>query len=106
MQIVIPRFRVGWIFITPGALVALVEAKEDPETLVYRHIQGDWGDVGPAGWAENDYALRHGERLVSVYHTRHGRKLWVITEADRFASTILVPEDQNSLKGDHRAKDC
>jgi hypothetical protein len=92
-QIVIPRFRVGWILIAPGALVALVESQEDPRTFVSRHLEGDWGDVGPADWAENEYALRHGERLVSVYHTRHGRKLWVVTEANRYATTILLPHD-------------
>ncbi len=95
MPIVIPRFRPGWIVVTPGALVALVEAKEDPETLVYRHVQGDWGDVGPAERAENEYALRHGERLVSVYHTRHGRELHVVTEASRFASTVRLPEEDH-----------
>ena len=93
MQIVIPRFRVGWMVITPGAHVALLEAQESPESLVYRHIQGDWGDVGPADWAENEYAARHGERLFSVYHTRHGRKILVSTDANRYATTILLPED-------------
>jgi hypothetical protein len=93
VQIVIPRFRVGWMVITPGALVALLETQESPESLVYRHIQGDWGDVSPADWAENDYAARHGERLFSVYHTRHGRKILVLTEANRYATTILLPED-------------
>jgi hypothetical protein len=101
VQIVIPRFKPGWIVITPGALVALVEAKEHPEALIYRHVQGDWGDVGPAEWAENDYALRHGERLVSVYHTRHGRELHVMTEPGRIISTIAVPEE----KGERHAED-
>jgi hypothetical protein len=93
VQIVIPRFRVGWILITPGALVALVEAKENPRAFVYRHIEGDWGDVGSSDWAANEAALRAGERLLSVYHTRQGRKLWVITEGNRYATTILLPEE-------------
>jgi hypothetical protein len=93
VQIVIPRFRVGWMVITPGALVALLEAREDPKTFVYRHMEGDWSDVGPADWAANEYGVRHGERLFSVYHTRHGRKLWVVTEANRYATTILLSED-------------
>jgi hypothetical protein len=79
--------------ISPGALVALVESGEDPRTFVYRHLQGDWGDLSPAGWAENEYALRHGERLFSIYHTRHSRRLHVITEANRFATTILLPNE-------------
>jgi hypothetical protein len=93
VQIVIARFKVGWLLITPGALVALVEAQETPESFVYRHIQGDWGDVSPEDWAENEYAVAHSERLFSVYYTRHGRKLWVITEANRYATTILLPEE-------------
>jgi hypothetical protein len=93
VRIVVPRFRVGWMLITPGALVALVEAQEDPKDFVSRHIQADWGDVGPDDWAENEYALWHGERLFSIYHTKHGRKLWIITEANRYATTILLPED-------------
>jgi hypothetical protein len=105
VQIVIPRFKPGWIVITPGALVALVEAKEAPETLIYRHIQGDWGDVGPADWAENDYALRHGERLVSVYHTRHGRELRVMTEPNRLASMIVAFEAERPTKGGRHAED-
>ena len=79
--------------ITPEALVALIESQEDPRVFVSRHFEGDWGDVGPAKWAENEFAVRHGEPLFSVYHTRHGRKLWVVTEANRYATTILLPED-------------
>ncbi|HEX4497252.1 MAG TPA: hypothetical protein VIE43_16385 [Thermoanaerobaculia bacterium] len=105
MSIVVPRFKPGWIVITPGALVALVEAKEDPETLIYRHIRGDWGDVGPADWAENEYALRHGERLISVYHTRHGRELRVMTEPDRIASVVVALETERPTKGDPDAED-
>ena len=93
MRIFPPQFTVGWMVVTPGALVAFLESQEDPRTFVYRHLQGDWGDMSPAGWAENDYALKHGERLVSTYHTRHGRKLYVVTEASRFAATILLPHE-------------
>ena len=98
MQIVIPRFRVGWMVMTPGALVALLESQEDPKTFVSRHTQGDWGDVGPEEWARNEYAVTHGERLFSVYHTRHGRKLRVVTEPSRYATTILLPDDQSEGK--------
>lgn len=94
MQIVIPRFRVGWMLVTPEALVALVESQEDPRAFVSRHLQGDWGDVGPVDWAKNECALRHGERLFSTYHTRHGRTLSVVTEANRYATTILLPEER------------
>jgi hypothetical protein len=98
VHIISPRFTVGWMVITPRALVALVEAQEDPKSFIYRHIKGDWGDLGPEGWAENEYALRHGERLFSIYQTRHGRRLFVLTEANRYATTILLPEDYATLK--------
>jgi len=93
VHIISPRFTVRWVILTPGALVALVESQEDPKSFVYRHMKGDWGDLGPAEWAENEYAVRHSERLFSVYHTRHGRTLHVVTEANRYATTILLPED-------------
>jgi hypothetical protein len=93
VHIISPRFTVRWLIITPRALVALVEAQEDPKSFIYRHVKGDWGDLGPEGWAENEYAVRHGERLFSIYQTRHGRQLYVLTEANRYATTILVPED-------------
>lgn len=98
MQVLTPRFRVRWIVITPEALFALIEAEEDPKALVLRHLQGDWGDVGPDVWAENEQAMRQGERLFSVYHTRHGRKLQVVTEANRYATTILVPRDDSERR--------
>lgn len=95
MHIFAARFTIGWMVITPRALVALVESQEDPRDFVNRHLKGDWGDVGPDGWAENEYAVRHGERLVSAYQTRHGRKLYVVTEANRYSTTVLVPGELN-----------
>ena len=98
MYIIRPRFMVGWLVITPRALVALLEAQEDPKDFVYRHVKGDWGDVDPEEWAENEYAVSHAERLFSVYHTRHGRKLFMVTEGNRYATTILLPEDYANLQ--------
>lgn len=97
MHVISPRFMIRWMVVTPGALVALVESREDPKSFIHRQIKGDWGDVGPEEWAENEYALGHGERLFSVYHTKHGRKLWVVTEATRYSTTILLPEDDSPL---------
>jgi hypothetical protein len=93
VQIISPRFSVGWLILTPGALFALVEAQEEPRTYVARHLRGDWGDCGPVEWAVNQCSFRHGERLFSVYHTRHGRTMWVITEASRPTTTILLPHE-------------
>ena len=97
-QIISPRFTVGWLILTPGALLALIESREDPRDFVSRHIQGDWGDIGPDEWTDNEYALRHGEQLFSIYHTRHGRKLWVVTEGNRYATTILLPPEKPERK--------
>lgn len=90
MQVVVPRFTVHRMLMTPGALVALVEAQEDPRSYVYRHIQGDWGDVEPDVWAENEFAVKHGEPLFSIYHTRHGRTIWIVTEGSRYSTTIML----------------
>jgi hypothetical protein len=58
-----------------------------------RHCHGDWGDVCPADQQSNQEALVNGDRLLSAYEDRHGQKFWIITEADRSATTILLPED-------------
>ena len=58
-----------------------------------RHVAGDWGEVGPADAAENELSLKEGLRLMSVYSLKNGTKIWVITEADRSATTFLLPED-------------
>ena len=58
-----------------------------------RHFSGDWGDVDQHDKAANDRALRDGDRLLSAYHAPDGTKFWIITEADRSATTVLLPED-------------
>jgi hypothetical protein len=58
-----------------------------------RHARGDWGDVGPVDWQMNQMALEDGDRLLSVYYDENGVKFWIITEADRSATTVLLPED-------------
>ncbi len=76
---------------TPGALEHI--GIEEMLTAFYRHIQGDWGDVSPADQRSNDHAVQHGMRIVSAYHSKKGQKFWIITEADRSATTILLPEE-------------
>lgn len=78
---------------TPGALAALEQAGESPTTYLDRHAAGDWGDVGTEDYQENELSLDKELRLFSVYHTRCGDTLWVITEADRSATTILMPAE-------------
>jgi len=66
---------------------------EDVQEALGRHIAGDWGDVCPEDWHENELSLREGFRLLSAYKSAAGEKFWVITEADRSATTVLMPED-------------
>ena len=86
-----PKFPVGQTVITCTALAVL--SALDIAGALYRHQRGDWGDVAkPAGQA-TERALKHGERLLSVYRTADGTKFWIITEWDRSATTVLLPED-------------
>ena len=84
-------FPLGQVVATPGAMADLPpEARLD---ALRRHARGDWGDTGPEDSAENELALKEGFRLFSVYHAPDGTKFWVITEADRSATTILLPSE-------------
>jgi len=87
------RFRLGQLVATPGALKAIAEAGQEPLEFLARHQAGDWGEVSAEDQAENEYSLAHGLRLLSAYRTAKGVKLWVITEADRSVTTILLPEE-------------
>jgi len=86
-------FPLGQIVATPGALAALERAKQPPTCFLARHAIGDWGELDPPDVAENKYSLIHGFRLLSSYQTDDGEKLWIITEADRSATTLLLPEE-------------
>jgi len=66
---------------------------EDVALALSRHVQGDWGDVSDEDRAENEFALGERLRLFSVYHDRSGTKFWIITEADRSSTCVLLPED-------------
>ena len=87
------RFELGRIVATPGALRALEEAGQSPWEYLARHLRGDWGELSEEDRRENELSLQEGFRLLSAYRTKTGRKLWVITEADRSATTILTPEE-------------
>lgn len=87
------RFPLGQLAMTPGADAAMTEAGHIPPEFLLRHQHGDWGDLDAFDQQQNELALRHGNRLLSAYHTRLAAKLWVITEADRSATTLLLPEE-------------
>ena len=84
-------FQPGQIVATPGAL-ELAEQGIDLLSYLQRHLEGDWGDLCPEDKAENDFSLANGYRLLSAYDTPCG-KLWIITEADRSATTFLLPDE-------------
>lgn len=88
-----PRFALGRLVATPGALKALEDAGQDPMQFVARHQAGDWGELGEEDKQENEFSVSHGLRILSAYHTALGESLWVITEADRSATTLLLPEE-------------
>lgn len=87
------RFQLGLVVATPGALAALQSAREDGQRLLARHAAGDWGELSAEDRAENDYALSAGLRLLSAYALRDGERIWVITEADRSVTTLLLPDE-------------
>ncbi len=76
----------------PGALEALRQAGKDPLHLLSRHASGDWGDLDAQDRRENERSLKHGWRVLSSYPVRE-KTIWVITEADRSVTTILLPEE-------------
>jgi hypothetical protein len=87
----VQTFALGNVVITPNALGQLTPA--DIQLGLQRHQAGDWGDLGEEDWKENDNALRTGLRLLSSYRSSGGVTFWIITESDRSATTLLMPED-------------
>jgi hypothetical protein len=88
-----PLFTLGHVVATPGALTAIGKAGQQPGDFLARHVSGDWGEVPPEDIKENELSVQHGFRLLSAYRTSAGDRLWVITEADRSSTCILLPEE-------------
>jgi hypothetical protein len=82
----------GRVVATPGAMKLLSEMGEDPFGYIARHAAGDWGDLCAFDRRQNEIALRECYRIFSSYDVSAGR-LWIITEADRSVTTILLPEE-------------
>lgn len=85
------KFRLGSIYATGNAL-SLIEPTDAFKALE-RHSQCDWGNIDPEDNGLNEIALVEGSRLLSVYKDRYGETFWIITEADRSSTTVLLPED-------------
>ena len=90
------KFQLGQTVMTSG-VAAEIEANPPFGQHVHeslgRHAQGDWGDLCPEDRKENNLSLKNGFRLLSAYEKPGLPKIWIITEADRSATTILFPEE-------------
>jgi hypothetical protein len=86
-------FALGDLVATPEALAALERSEQEPETFLTLHEQGDWGEISAEDKAANTLALITGERILSAYRTALGEHLWIITEADRSSTCILLPDE-------------
>jgi hypothetical protein len=87
------RFPLGRIAATPGVLQALAEAEHTPLEFIARHAAGDWGELDEHDRQENELSLVHGFRLLSAYTLSNGTRIWIITEADRRVTTLLLPSE-------------
>src|SRR5687767_9780434 len=88
-KIPIALFHLGRIISTSNGLSKLDNA--DIRGALERHHAGDWGEVEESDRHANDRALQQGGRLFSSYRSGRGVKFWIITEADRSATTVLLP---------------
>ena len=87
-------FPLGKIVATPGALSLLARSGVNPAELLERHRLGDWGEVPPEDASENDFSVRNGFRILSSYRVGNQKaRIWVITEADRSSTCLLLPEE-------------
>jgi hypothetical protein len=89
----IPLFPVGRLVATPGALALLEQINKSPVEYLSRHLCGDWGDLCQEDKTENELSLKYGFRLLSSYQVTDREKIWIITEADRSVTTLLLPTD-------------
>lgn len=85
-----PKFSLGRVVATVGAMVALTHSGEDADEYLDKHVAGNWGDGCEE---ENEFALQNGLRLLSSYRLLDYTRIWIITEADRSVTTILLPSE-------------
>jgi hypothetical protein len=93
MNTTTPHLQLGRIVATPGALRPMQDAGIHPLRLLKRHAHGDWGDLHQNDIHANHRALRRGMRVLSAYVLDTGERIWIITEANRSATTLLLPEE-------------
>lgn len=88
-----PRFPLGRLLSTPGALKLMQDNDVDPMTLLQRHVRGDWGMICAEDAQANEEALICGARLLSSYLLPGAGVIWIITESDRSVTTFLRPDE-------------
>jgi hypothetical protein len=88
-----PKFQPGTVVATPGAIEVLAESGQDAAFFLDKHLAGDWGEADVEDQNANAQALLDGSRLLSVYRNLKGVVIWVLTEADRSSTCLLLPED-------------
>ncbi len=84
------RFELGRVVATSGALDLCEEANVSPSSIIHRHASGDWGEIPPEDARENERSLKYGWRVMSSYPVGD-ETIWVLTKADRSATTLLLP---------------
>ena len=87
------RFSPGQLLATQRVMALSSELGINLIDYLSRHVRGDWGDLCPEDSRANEAALRNGGRLLSAYDMPNGKRLWIITEADRSATTLLLPDE-------------
>ena len=87
------KFQLGQVCATPAALEALQVNEVIPADLLARHHNGDWGDLDDDDKTENEYSVKHGLRIFSAYNLKDGQRIWILTEWDRSATTLLTPSE-------------
>ncbi|MDP9154399.1 MAG: hypothetical protein M3O74_09125 [Pseudomonadota bacterium] len=88
-----PLFHCGRVQITFKAIAALEAANVNAVLLLARHINGDWGDIHKSERRHNERAVHTGARLISNYSIEPGKAIWIVTEADRSTTTLMLPEE-------------
>lgn len=85
-------FPLGQIVFTPG-IENLANSGHDFSQYLYRHSEGDWGDLNPEDQIKQAYSLKHGFMLLSCYKINDNVTLWIKTESDRTVTTLLLPSE-------------
>lgn len=83
----------GKVVLTRGARTALIDLRENVLSYLKKHTSGDWSEMDKEDQEENRYSVDKRLRIFSAYQLNSGVRIWIITEADRSVTTILLPEE-------------